>query len=43
MTLVIIARTCVGYKVISFALTVAALIGRVVLLSLHAVTLLSLS
>ena len=42
-TLVIIPCTGVSHKIISLALTVAALIGRVILLSLHAITLLSLS
>ena len=41
--LVIIPCTGVSHKIISFALTVAALIGRVVLLSPHTATLLSLS
>ena len=42
-TLVINPCTGVSHKIISLALSVAALIGRVVLLSLHAATLLSLS
>ena len=41
--LVIIPCTGVSHKIISLALTVAALIGRILLLSLHAATLLSLS
>ena len=41
--LVIILCTSVSYKIISFALTVTTLIGRVVLLSPHTATLLSLS
>ena len=41
-TLVIIPCTVVSHKIISFALTVTALIGRVMLLSPHTATLLSL-
>ena len=42
-TLVRTSRAGVSYEIICFALTVATLIGWVVLLSLHAATLLSLS